>query len=208
VKASAVIDDLLESVVHFTGDTSESRLRIVFDVELATEFPVCGNPIVFTYDQIGPLLQRQRPCADLYCLLMFAAVLTLPSGGFDEEDEACVAAVAAAAAFQKKWSKVSPFDFAPQHLPERSKQLWSVYQKPGGEKAMIRALSRAQEAVEGESMWTVFLTELRNLANIPPDYFADQEGPKAADHAAAVVPDASPFLQEFLLNAHTLTLSK
>jgi hypothetical protein len=192
------LDDLIDFVVHFTGEVHEYRYRVIFDIELANESAVCGNPIVFSYDQFAPLFDSREPSGDLFCLLMFVAVLSLPPDAFSDEDEACIAAIAAGAAFRTKWATISPFTYSPDDLPERAAKLWTVYCTQPGEKAIPKALEQARNAklAEGEAMWDKFVYYLGKTPGLSVKTLVSTPVSKSQKEER-VLPGSSPNLKQF-----------
>jgi hypothetical protein len=162
------MDFLLGSVIQFTADFQNRRHRVVFDVELPTNVPICGYPILLGYDSIRPILIDDTPSADLFCLLMFVGVLALPEQFFDEVDETCLAALAANIAMSKRWETQAIIEEVDE-LPPKFKTLLVEYAELRDGQAMTRALVKVRERgrLEGQDMWDVFVNELIMVTGQP-----------------------------------------
>jgi hypothetical protein len=162
------MDFLLESVIEFTADSPDRRHRIVFDVELPANVPICGYPIVLGYDSIRPILIVDGPSADLFCLLMFVGVLALPQQFFNEVDETCLAALAANVAMSRRWPTQSIIGEVDE-LPPKFRNLLIEYGELRDEDAMMKALANIRERgrLEGYDMWDVFVNELIAVTGQP-----------------------------------------
>jgi hypothetical protein len=203
------LDDLIDAAVHFTGDDSDTVYRVIFDMELATDSPVCGNPIVLTNEQLDAVFTAREPSPDLFCLLMFIAILSLPVGGFSEDEETCIGAVAAGVAFRKKWPNATPMDYSPDELPEQTAALWDISCSPPGEKAIPRSLQvvRSRPVPQGTTMWEVFIHTLGKINGISTERFGSRPKPRRGP-AENVLPKASPNLGEFALAEITVAKYK
>ena len=165
----ARIDEMIGAVLEFTSDVPDKPFRVVFDVELPADGPVCGYPIVMNYDMIEGIISPDQPSPALMILLIYIGILSLPAEYFDEDIESSLAITAAAAVFLRYWPNESPLDFVTIPLPSMFSDIWAVYgdehDKTLLTKAMHRVRVKGQTMSEHEHMWTVFVQELKKLAD-------------------------------------------
>jgi hypothetical protein len=168
VKLVERMDFLLGSVIEFTADPREQRHRVVLDIELPTNVPICEYPIVLGYDSIHPILIGDGPSSDLFCLLMFIGVLALSQQLFDEVHETCLAALAANVAMSRIWPTQSIIEEVDE-LPPKFRTLLIEYSELRDEHAMTRALAKVRERgrLDGQDMWDVFVNELIMVTGQP-----------------------------------------
>ena len=154
-----------QAIINFLNPTLLSPVRIVFDVEVASDKSSTGYPIVETIDMIEPLLTNlNKPNIELFNLLVRISITDIRENCFDPCKEKAFATVAACLAFKE----VFP-DFTIDKLPSIEKpklfdELWTIHTK-GNEEWIPKTLKKFQDhnymlSNVPEDMWISFVREL------------------------------------------------
>ena len=164
---AASIDSFVENVVHFTSYVPEPKpFRVVFDVELPSEGPICGYPIVLSYEMLDNIINNQTPTSGLFILLMYIGILSLPPDFFQDDIEASLATTAAGVTFLKHWPDISPLDYLTIPLPAMFSEIWAIYLNEKDKSLITRVLRRTRMKPPGkQDMWQVFVTELMKCSD-------------------------------------------
>jgi hypothetical protein len=158
----ARFDGLVKTVLQTTADTSSRYQRIVFDVDLPDDDPICGDPIVLGCDHFRAVFVDDGPSAELLCLLMFIAICSLPENVFAELELTCLGLFAAGYAIQRRWNDLSIISQTP-NLPPQFLPLWEA----ANGAQVATALQKVRESGKVENGWDHFIGELAWLTEAP-----------------------------------------
>lgn len=167
---AAGIDQMIGEVLEFTCATPEKPFRVVFDVELPCDGPICGYPIIMNYEMIEEIVFHQQPSPSLMILLIYIGILSLPPDFVCEDIESSLAMTAACAAFLRRWPTESPIDHITIPLPSTFSDIWAVYSQEEDKQLLTKALGRVLPKAQGmppnhHSMWGAVVNELTKLSN-------------------------------------------
>ncbi|OHT07980.1 hypothetical protein TRFO_23682 [Tritrichomonas foetus] len=197
------IDSLIKPIYDFIGYKKKRNLRVVFDTDLPEEGPLCGYPIVLHNDSFDDIILDEKPTSELFSLLMFFSVLSLPDNGLDADKESSIAHLMACISFITVYPDISPMEYSTVMLPPLFNKIWNIYLRYKNEFPL--ALKRAREEYlldkKGSvDMWSVFVQELSLKCN---ETFKDLiEKPKPQQHSSGgmVMSMSSQSLQGYVLS--------
>ena len=196
------IDSFIENVVHFTSYVPDKPFRVVFDVELPVEGPICGYPIVLSYETIDNIINNQNPTPGLFIMLMYIGILSLPADFFEDDIEASLATTATGVTFLKHWPDLSPLDYVTIPLPAMFSEIWAIYLNERDKGLITRVLRRTRMRPPGKfDMWQVFVTEL-NKCSEGKDYghLMPKRSDKSPPSESVVMCMSSTSLQSYQLD--------
>lgn len=154
-----------QTIINFIGSSLVTPIRIVFDIEVASDQNSTGYPIVEKIDMIEPLFTNlNKPNIELFNLMIRIANSNIRENCFDPNTEKAFATVAACLAFRE----IFP-DFTISKLPSFEKpklfdELWKIHTK-GNENWIPKALKKFMDpeymlSNVPEDMWIAFVREL------------------------------------------------
>ncbi|OHT17261.1 hypothetical protein TRFO_41169 [Tritrichomonas foetus] len=179
-KFANFIDILLSKLLKFTVDESLRLFRLVFDVDLNENRPVCGYPIVMSEDMIQGVMQTDgQPSGELFLLLRFIASQSLPNVGWNPTIIDTISYIATVHAFKEMWPAVDPVTFSMEAMSPLFNVLHVIY-KTNNVNLFPEAISIVRNVVseyeergieEIPQLWKIFAKTLCQIAK--KDYLRD-----------------------------------
>lgn len=118
---------IVSNISSFMSKEVEKPFRVVFDIELPEDEPVCGYPIVYNITDIEEMIVNiQKPSAKLFDLSNLMAILSIREGCFDSTIEEAFASIASSNAFSKIYHDFNPFHLENVELPPLFEDLWEI----------------------------------------------------------------------------------
>lgn len=159
---------IITEVKSFLACDNIPDYRVVFDCELTGEGPNCGYPVVFNLEATRQLLSSiKSPTVELFTLITFLSLDSLPEHTFDIEVETAIATLCSFVAMRKVYSNIDPYSFAANYsinLPTLFDELWTIHVDSSGD-VISKALKRFQSPMfkpspVSEDAWIDFVSEL------------------------------------------------
>ncbi|OHT15148.1 hypothetical protein TRFO_42680 [Tritrichomonas foetus] len=127
-KINIVVKGIANNISSFMSYPLEKPFRVVFDIDLPEETPVCGYPIVIKIDEIQNMFSNvDEPSIELFNLASLMAILTIREGCFDSTIESALASISSSIAFSNFFESFEPLSFPNLMLPPLFKELWEIY---------------------------------------------------------------------------------
>jgi hypothetical protein len=164
-KASEVYDALIQGLLSYFSSEIVRPFRIVFDVELVNDNPVCGYPLIFPVEACDDLLTRlATPTFTLFNAAMLIGIVSIREGFFDSKAETVLGTVAAAVIFGKLFPNFDAEEMPEISLPPLFHELWDIQSRYDAT-LIPRALAVLQKAayIPGQSndeAWAEFVRQL------------------------------------------------
>ncbi|KAH0791390.1 hypothetical protein GPJ56_004694 [Histomonas meleagridis] len=141
-------DSLLDDLFVFTNDESLRLFRVVFDIQIPDDGPICDYPIVFDYSYMkGIFFTNGDPSKEIFLLLSYIAQLSLPQDAFDDAFIVNYGILAAYYTFTKKWPDQKPEKFFPSPPTEAFQMYLKIY-KENDISCFPDALVKVKESIE------------------------------------------------------------
>lgn len=160
------LDYLIDRAVKFVGGDPDVVFRLVFDVETSENTPICGYPIIFPVASLNSFTSKQMN-QDIFLLLTFIAMVSLPDSAYDHQMEESIAHIAACYSIKEKYPKENPLDHSTMVLSPLFNELWKIYEKDGGT-ILSTSLKNAHEIYKEEECdcWNAMLNEVSLLSGV------------------------------------------
>lgn len=118
---------ITSTISSFMSYQIEKPFRVVFDIELLEDEPICGYPIVYELKDIEPMIKDiQKPSVKLFDLSNLIAILMIREGCFDSTIEEAFASIASSMAFSQIYPDFDPLNFEGVELPPLFAELWEI----------------------------------------------------------------------------------
>lgn len=127
-------DALVGEIHSFLASDIATNHRIVFDVDLPNDIPICGYPIVLPIEAAEIILLETAPTPELFSTLAFIGVMSMPLEDFSEDQETALANLAVVIAMRKFWPHENPLDYAPDIMTKYLDQLLNICTELGSDK--------------------------------------------------------------------------
>ena len=164
-----IIEKLVDHIKEFVGANWEYKFRVVFDVVIDNSSSIISYPIVFTTDQIDPLVEGTKtPNKTILDLLTGIATYLLETANLDDTTKLALATVGAAAALSKEFTDFAPASLQDvQQFPELFQEIWVVYKTdqeliPKVLKMMSDDTQRMSDVPEDQ--WITFVRNISTVA--------------------------------------------
>lgn len=167
-KYCSFIDEILSVLLQFTLDESQRTYRLVFDIELPNDKPVCDYPISMPMRMISKIAQ-QNPTSELLYLLYYTACLSIYQMNFAKCDCESIAMVAAFHTFieffKNDYKTINPMEYMNDTPPLLFSELWTIYTQSGSE-CFINSISDIRQKFEmrpifdDKKIWALFVAKI------------------------------------------------
>lgn len=171
-KFCSFIDEALADLLQFTLDESQRTYRLVFDVELPNDKPVCDYPISMPMRMMTNISQKD-PSSELLYLLYYIACLSIYQMNFDKCDCESIAMVAACHSFKFFFKRqdidLRPMEFMTDTPPELFHELYTIYEQSGPDCFTnsitdIRQKFEMRPIFEGKKVWALFVSKISHYS--------------------------------------------
>ena len=98
------VDDIIKTLEEMSGGGRQRPHRVVFDIELPNDSPVCDYPMVFEYSWMPKLLSLSSPSEELFTFFKFVWNLSCGEMIFGDDFANELADAVVSHVFQMKWS--------------------------------------------------------------------------------------------------------
>ena len=169
---------LLKSIIKLTSYTLTRPYRVVFDIELAEDEPVCGYPLVFLIDDIDNILFSEKPTPQLMALLILLSIVSIRENTLDEVTETAIGQVVAATSANEIWPEFDPITIISND--EIFNKLWHIHLK------FPLAISKTLELIQNpnyivpddpDEKWGLFARELSRMLQLDMGPFLSEARP-------------------------------
>ncbi|OHT02909.1 hypothetical protein TRFO_06975 [Tritrichomonas foetus] len=153
---------LVNKIIDFTSSSENRRpFRVVFDIELPEDQPVCGYPLVFLIDDIDSILFCDEPTPELLTLLTLLTIVSIRENCLDSITESAVSQIAASLAIREVWNKYCPLNVITNDTLFSS--FWTIESfAPNVLKKTLEMFQNPNFSVQDtpEEKWGVFVREM------------------------------------------------
>lgn len=209
------IDGFLSDVLQFTFDESQSTYRLVFDIELPNDKPVCDYPISMPMRMITNLSQT-KPSSELLYLLYYVATLSIYQMNFGKLDSESIAMVAAFHAFitgfKAEYRDINPMEYMVETPPHLFNELWSIYTSSGYD-CFAKTINDIREKFEmrpiydEKKVWALFVSKISHYSGKQYDEKLIQKKEELSGDGSLLSSSSRSLLQFQLSDAANLTNS-
>ena len=168
---SDIFDKTAEIISDFMSYPIEHEFRVVFDIDLPEDSPICGYPIVFPLSELDELFNNlERPSHNLYLLVNLLALSTLRENCFDPIVEFALSEVAASVVFSSLYNGFNPKNFQSSNKHPLFEAFWQI-QTEFGKNIISRTIAKFQDPsyqIVGvpEDIWLEFVAEMCQIGEM------------------------------------------
>ncbi|OHT09371.1 hypothetical protein TRFO_21670 [Tritrichomonas foetus] len=144
--------------------------RIVFDIDLPENEPVCGYPMIFNITDINSILfDIEKPSKKLFQLVTFMSILYIKENCLDDTTESALSTVSASIVFQHLYEKFDPYRLMNGKVPLLFEEFWQIHTRLD-QKLIPETLRIYQENEENgdivspDDRWLTFVRTMCKIA--------------------------------------------
>ena len=174
----AALDHLITNTLSFVGIRSTEIKRIVFDIDLPKNEPICGECIFMDIEYFDALLQYQDSSTEILQLLTYICLHSIPMAFYDSEIELIISTLAACHSMIINWPDDPPVALIPFTPSKLFDNLWDLYSEKGVDpfaKAMQFLLNN-KDISNATEAWGFFIKKLETECKKKLGHLADRFG--------------------------------